>query len=82
MVQCGFTPDDRLAYAVVSENMAGPDEPEMSLVLWGVSTGEAVARVQPPGGAMQVQFSADGASVVIVGKKCVWVLTQVDRLTR
>jgi WD40 repeat protein len=68
LVQHGFTPDDRWAYAVVSENIVGPDEPEMSLMLWDASTGEAVARIQPPGGAMQVQFSADGASAVIVGK--------------
>jgi hypothetical protein len=67
---------------VVGESIAGPDEPEMSLVLWNVSTGEAVARVQPPGGAMQLQFSADGVSAVIVGKRSMWLFTQVDRLTR
>jgi hypothetical protein len=78
MLQSGFTPDGRFAYAVITEDMSKQShQREYSLAFWEAATGTPAGRVCPPRGVAYVVWSKDGKTAALVGQKMTWLWQRV-----
>ena len=74
MIQAGFTPDNRSAYVVITEDMTKRrNDRTCSLAFWDAATAKPGRRMEPPGGVLFVAWSPDGQRVLVAGPERAWL---------